>query len=163
MTTARAFIGLGANIGKPLDTLRTALHDLDRLPCTRLMSTSSFYRTAPVGFTEQPDFVNAVALLETCLPPRGLLDELLALEQRHGRRREFANAPRTLDLDLLMYDALEIEEPGLILPHPRMQERAFVLTPLLEIDPEASIPRHGRAADLALACRGQSIHRIAIG
>lgn len=163
MTAARAFIGLGANIGEPLDTLRAALRDLDRLPHTRLVSASSFYRSAPVGFTEQPDFINAVALLETTLAPRALLDDMLAIEQRHGRRRQFANAPRTLDLDLLMYGELEIRETGLILPHPRMHERAFVLVPLLEVDPEARIPRRGRAADLALACRDQAVHRIEQG
>ena len=141
-----AFVALGANLDDPADQVERAFPELARLPRTRLLARSSLYLTKPVGYTEQPDFINAVALIETTLSPRQLLDQLLAIEQRHGRRREFRNAPRTLDLDLLLYGALVMHEPGLTLPHPRMHERAFVLAPLLEIAPACIIPAVGPAA-----------------
>ena len=102
---ARAFIGLGANLGDPREQVRAALEALGGIPATRLLKRSSLYRTAPVGHAAQPDFVNAVALVETALAPRALLEALLDIERRFGRTRGFANAPRTLDLDLLLYDA----------------------------------------------------------
>ena len=120
----RAFIGLGANIGDPGKQLRDALAALDTIPGTRLMRASSLWRTAPVGYAAQPDFVNAVAEVETAQAPRALLEALLAIEKRFGRERSFANAPRTLDLDLLLYGERVIEEPGLIVPHPRMHRDA---------------------------------------
>lgn len=143
-----AFIALGANLDDPARQVERAFPELARLPQTRLLARSSLYLTKPVGYTDQPDFINAVALIETELPAWQLLEHLLAIEQRHGRRREFRNAPRTLDLDLLLYDDLVMHEPGLTLPHPRMHERAFVLTPLLEIAPDCAIPGIGPAAAL---------------
>jgi 2-amino-4-hydroxy-6-hydroxymethyldihydropteridine diphosphokinase len=157
---AQAFIGLGANLGEPVAQLRAALAELARLPRTCLLRTSSLYRSAPVGNETQPDFVNAVAALETDLAPRELLTELLHIEHASGRERTFRNAPRTLDLDLLMYDARVIDEPGLRIPHPRMHERAFVLAPLVEIAPEAVIPGRGPAADLLRRVADQRIERI---
>lgn len=141
-----AFVALGANLDDPADQVERAFPELARLTQTRLVARSALYLTKPVGYTEQPDFINAVALIETALSPRQLLDELLAIEQRHGRRREFRNAPRTLDLDLLLYNGLVMHEPGLTLPHPRMHERAFVLAPLVEIAPDCLIPGVGLAA-----------------
>jgi 2-amino-4-hydroxy-6-hydroxymethyldihydropteridine diphosphokinase len=155
----RAFIGLGANIGDPGGQLRDALAALDAIPGTRLMRASSLWRTAPVGYAAQPDFVNAVAEVETAQAPRALLEALLAIEKRFGRERSFANAPRTLDLDLLLYGDRVLSEQGLELPHPRMHERAFVLAPLVEIAPEVEIPGKGRADALLARFRDQRIEK----
>ena len=129
-----AYVGLGANLGDPVAALRDALQALRRLPSTTLLRQSSFYRSAPIG-AGGPDFVNAVAEIATGLDPQALLAELQALEQGAGRERPYRNAPRTLDLDLLLYGSASIESPTLTVPHPRMRERAFVLRPLAEIAP----------------------------
>jgi len=144
-----AYIALGANLGRPEDQVRSGFEALAMLRDTRLMGVSSLYRSAPVGFLDQPDFINAVAHIETALPPRALLDALLGIERSFGRRREFPNSPRTLDLDLLLYGDLALHEEGLTIPHPRMHERAFVMVPLAEIAPDAGIPGLGRASDIA--------------
>ena len=137
---AEAFVGLGANLENPLQQIRQAIAELDAIEHTRVLVASSLYRSAPVGYADQPDFINAVAKLQTGLSPRELLDSLHVVENRHGRRRSVRNAPRTLDLDLLLYGMLLVREEGLILPHPRMHERAFVLLPLSEIAPDVSLP-----------------------
>ena len=155
--SARAFIGLGANLGDPEAQVRTAIAAIAALPSTRLARASSMYRTAPLGYADQPDFVNAVAEIETELEPRELLAALQAIENRSGRERPFPNAPRTLDLDVLLYDDRVIHEPGLEIPHSRMHERAFVLAPLVEIDPAIEIPGHGRAVDCLARIRDQRI------
>ena len=155
-----AYVALGANLGDPVAQIRHALEALARLPACRLLRASSLYRTAPVGIRNQPDFINAVAALETTLPPQALLDALLAVEADFGRRRDYPNAPRTLDLDLLLYDDQTIDAPGLKLPHPRLHLRAFVLAPLLEIAPDCDIPGRGRAAAWLPAVRPQKIERI---
>jgi len=156
----RAFVGLGANIGEPRRQLLEALQDLDQLPQTRVTGISSFYRSAPMGHLDQPEFLNAVARLDTALSAAQLLENLQAMEQKQGRERPFPNAPRTLDLDLLLYGSGVVDSPRLTLPHPRMHERAFVLQPLLELDPEISIPGKGRASALLSACGSQKIERI---
>ncbi|HEY6720108.1 MAG TPA: 2-amino-4-hydroxy-6-hydroxymethyldihydropteridine diphosphokinase [Burkholderiales bacterium] len=156
----KAFIGLGANLGEPEAHVRRALAALADLPGTRLVIASSFYRSAPVGVVAQPDFINAVAEIETALGARALLEALLAAERRFGRRREFPGAPRTLDLDLLLYGDCVIAEPELIVPHPRMHQRAFVLAPLVEIAPDIAIPGKGRAKALLAACPDQKIERL---
>lgn len=156
-----ATIGLGANLNDPAAQVEYALAELGRLPGTRLLARSSLYASAPVGHVDQPDFINAVAQVETELAPRALLAALLDIEHRHGRERSFRNAPRTLDLDLLLYGNAHFHEDGLTLPHPRMQERGFVLLPLLEIAPDAVIPGHGRAADWLAACADQSVVVVA--
>ncbi|MBC2732427.1 2-amino-4-hydroxy-6-hydroxymethyldihydropteridine diphosphokinase [Thiobacillus sp.] len=146
---SRAFVALGGNVGGPAARLLTVMGEFDSLPHTRLVRASSLYRTAPVGYADQPDFINAVVLLETGLSPDALMDELLAMETRHGRVRHVRNGPRTLDLDLLLYDGLVLDgDPALIVPHPRLHLRSFVLAPLVEIAPECVLPRHGRAASL---------------
>jgi len=155
-----AYIGLGSNLADPLAQLSRALQALDELPQTRLLKTSSLYRSAPVGYLDQPDFINAVAQLETELSPRALLDALLALELVCGRTREFKDAPRTLDLDVLMYDDLVHHEHGLTVPHPQMHLRAFVLLPLLEIAPDCVIPGVGAASDAMDGCAGQQLERL---
>lgn len=132
---ARAYVGLGANLGADLfDTLGRAAMALAALPGTRLVALSGAWRSAPVD-AGGPDFLNAVAALDTTLAPLALLDALQAIEQAHGRERPFANAPRTLDLDLLLHGEAVLQTPRLTLPHPRIGERAFVLRPLLEIAP----------------------------
>lgn len=152
-----ATIGLGANLDDPAEQVEHALAELDRLPATQLVARSRLYASAPVGYVDQPDFINAVAQVATALAPRVLLAALLEIEQQHGRQRSFRNAPRTLDLDLLLYGSAHFHEDGLTLPHPRMHERAFVLYPLLEIAPATHIPGRGRAADWLAACTGQSV------
>lgn len=155
-----AFVGLGSNLADPAAQVSQALDALNGLPQTRVLRRSSLYRSAPVGYLEQPDFVNAVAQLETELAPRALLDALLALEHECGRTREFRNAPRTLDLDVLLYDDLVHHEHGLTVPHPQMHLRAFVLQPLLEIAPDCVIPGVGTAAEAAKVCKDQQLEKL---
>ena len=133
----RAAIALGSNLDDPESHVRRAMGEIDSLPATRVLARSSLFRTAPVGYADQPDFINACVLVETSLAPRALLGELLALEQRHGRVREIPNGPRTLDLDIVLYGDARIDEPGLRIPHPRAHERPFVMDPLREVWPEA--------------------------
>jgi len=150
-----AYIGMGGNLaswaGAPEATLAAAALRLESLG--RVTSRSSLYSTAPVGFAAQPRFVNAVVALETELEPRELLDGLLAIEQEFGRDRAagFANGPRTLDLDILLLGDLEIREPGLVIPHPRLAERAFVLVPLCEIAAEVVVPGRGLTVEQLFA------------
>jgi len=147
-----AHVGLGANLGDAAATLRRALQALEALPQTRLRRASRLYRTPAWGVTDQPDFVNAVAGIETALSPRALLDALLGMERAFGRVRAADGSdrwgPRSLDLDILLYADARIDVPGLQLPHPQMHRRAFVLVPLLEIAPALSIPGIGPAAPL---------------
>jgi 2-amino-4-hydroxy-6-hydroxymethyldihydropteridine diphosphokinase len=156
-----AYVGLGANLGEPRQQLEDALVAMGGLPHTRVAARSSFYRSAPVGYAAQPDFVNAVAVLDTALAPGVLLEGLQGIERRHGRERSFRDAPRTLDLDLLLYGDEQIARPGLTVPHPRMHKRAFVLRPLAEIAPDARVPGRGRAVELLEKCSGQDVERIA--
>ncbi len=146
--SVRAVIALGSNLDDPESQVRRGFGEIAALPGTRVLARSSLYRTAPVGYAEQPDFVNACALVDTALPPRALLDGLLAIERAHGRVREIPNGPRTLDLDIVLYGDRVIHEPGLVVPHPRAHERAFVLEPLLEVWPDAVFPGKGPAAAL---------------
>lgn len=145
---SRAFVALGGNIDRPAARLLAVMGEFDALPHTRLLRASSLYRTVPVGYVDQPDFINAVVLLETEQSPDALMAELLSMEVRHGRVRLMRDGPRTLDLDLLLYDDLILEDAALILPHPRLHTRPFVLIPLLEIAPDCIIPRYGRAASM---------------
>jgi 2-amino-4-hydroxy-6-hydroxymethyldihydropteridine diphosphokinase len=156
-----AFIGLGSNLQEPQEQVARALQALAGLPNIRLLARSSLYRSAPVGYLEQPDFINAVAQIETGLAPRELLDALLELERECGRTREFLNAPRTLDLDILLYGDLQHHEHGLTVPHPQMHRRAFVLQPLLEIAPDCKIPGIGAAAEAMQQCTDQQLERMA--
>jgi 2-amino-4-hydroxy-6-hydroxymethyldihydropteridine diphosphokinase len=155
-----AVIGLGANLGDPVEQLRAAIAALGALPQTRVLAVSSFYRTAPVGFLDQPDFVNAAVAVDTALAPRALLDALASIERAAGRERTFKDAPRLIDLDLLLYDERVVDEPGLQIPHPRLHERAFALAPLVEVAPGAVVPGRGKAADLLAGCADQRISRI---
>ena len=141
----RVFVGLGSNLGDREQTLEAALAELAADPGIELVAVSRLIETEPVGYTAQPRFLNGVAALETELPARDLLDRLLELERRFGRRREDVppQGPRTLDLDLLLYGEAEIDEPGLRVPHPRLHERGFVLGPLAEVAPGLDVPGLG--------------------
>jgi 2-amino-4-hydroxy-6-hydroxymethyldihydropteridine diphosphokinase len=155
------FVALGGNIGDPPAQIRSALRALAALPDTRLVRQSSLYRNPPAGGLDQPEFVNAVAQIETRIGPRELLDRLLEIERAHGRERDYPNAPRTLDLDILLYGGRVVHEPGLAIPHPRMPERAFVLVPLAEIAPDIEVPGRGRVADLLGAVDASGMIRLA--
>lgn len=155
-----AYVALGANLGDPIETVKLAEEALKALPRSKVLALSSLYRTAPVGLHDQPDFINAVAAVDTELAPGELLDELFAIEARFGRQRSVRNAPRTLDLDLLLHGDAVSDDPQVTLPHPRMHERAFVLMPLHEIAPALSIPGHGAVADLLQACADQGIAKL---
>src|SRR5262249_29648305 len=156
----QAFIGLGANLGDPRDQVRRAIAALGDFPRTHLLASSSLYRSSPVGVAPQPDFVNAVAKVETALSARELLEELLTAEARAGRERPHPGAPRTLDLDLLLYGDEVVGEPGLTVPHPRLHQRAFVRLPLAEIGSDLVMPGRGSLRTLLAACRGQTIQKI---
>jgi 2-amino-4-hydroxy-6-hydroxymethyldihydropteridine diphosphokinase len=155
-----AHIGLGSNLDDPVRQVRQGFEELGGLPGTQLLLHSSLYRTAPLGKPDQPDFVNAVAVLDTKLAPSELLRQLLALEAGHGRVRAERDGPRTLDLDVLLLGDQVIHGPGLEVPHPRMHERAFVLLPLAEVSPQAVIPGHGRVTDLLVRVKDQRVTRI---
>ncbi len=149
------FVALGSNLDHPVMHVQGALRDIDELPETALVKVSSLYETVPVGIKDQPVFVNAVAQVATLLSPHDFLARLHAIEAQHGRNRnsisEEKNGPRTLDLDILIFNDAQIEERGLTVPHPRMHERAFVLVPLVEIAPAIIIPGKGVAKEFLAA------------
>jgi 2-amino-4-hydroxy-6-hydroxymethyldihydropteridine diphosphokinase len=162
--TAVAYLGLGANLGDAVSALRAALVRIEALPTTRLLRASRRYRTPAWGVTDQPDFVNAVAAVETALAPRELLDALLAIERDFGRTRAADGSdrwgPRSLDLDILLYADRRLDQPGLHVPHPQLHRRAFVLVPLLEIAPELVVPGQGAVRDLVAAVDGGGIEAL---
>ena len=155
-----AFIGLGANLGDPRIALDAAFVAIAGLPGTRLVAASSLYRSAPVD-ARGPDFLNAVIKVGTRLSPLALLDALQAIERAQGRERPYRNAPRTLDLDLLLFGARCIEGPRLSVPHPRLRERAFVLHPLAEIAPGQVLPDGSKVAGLLDGVASQRLDRLA--
>lgn len=161
---SRAYIALGSNLQSPEFQINKAFDELDAMPLSRVIKKSSLYSTAPVGYEDQPDFINAVVEIETKLDAENLLMYLLAIENLHGRRRPFPNAPRQLDLDLLLYDNLQMETPDLTIPHPRMHTRGFVLLPLAEIAPDLKLPSIGLAektvAELAASLPDQGVTKI---
>jgi len=156
---ARAWVGLGANLGDPATTVRQALAELGKLPQTTMAAHSSLYATQPID-AGGPEYCNAVARLSTTLPPEALLQHLQEIEAAHGRERPWRNAPRTLDLDLLLYDDMVRHTSTLTLPHPRMHQRAFVLAPLLELDPGVILPGLGPARNLLAATSSQPIRKL---
>lgn len=153
----KAFIGLGSNLGDSWGELRCAVDALTRLANTRSVRCSDLYRSAPWGVGPQPDFLNAVCSLETCLGPPQLLEQLLEIERARGRERMHPGAPRTLDLDLLLYGAWSGNAPGLTVPHPRMHLRAFVLQPLADLEPTLVVPGMGPVSTLLARCRAQRL------
>ncbi|MEY2619215.1 MAG: hypothetical protein RL522_2217 [Pseudomonadota bacterium] len=148
-----AFVGLGANLGDPVAAVRQALSDLSRLPQTRQVAASDLYRSAPHE-AQGPDFINAVVMLETSLTAPELLAHLQGLEQAAGRERPWHHAPRTLDLDLLLFGDSRIDSPTLTVPHPRWTQRAFVLRPLAQVAPERVTPH------MLAAVAGQALARL---
>lgn len=156
---ALAYIGIGGNLGDARETVEQAIARLAALPQSRLLRTSSLYRTAPVD-SSGDDYINAVAQLATTLSPLDLLHALQQIELDHGRQRPYRNAPRTLDLDVLLYDDQIIVGAELSVPHPRMAQRAFVLAPLLEIEPAIAIPGAGAAQDCLARISGQAISKL---
>lgn len=158
---ATAFLGIGANLGDRADTLTQALVQLNALPDVCVVAASSVYETAPVGVLDQPDFLNAVVQVNTLLSPRALLEVLLATELQFGRKRLKKWGPRLLDLDILLYEDRVIDETGLAVPHPYLQERAFVLCPLCDLCAEAVHPVLKRSfADLLKDVDTQSVVRV---
>ncbi len=157
----RAYIGLGSNLGWPQRQILSAFEAIAAIPGVTLLARSSLYKSAPQGYPDQPDFINACAAIATTLAPHELLQAVLAIERSQQRVRDFANAPRTLDLDILIYDALQITDALLTLPHPRCHGRAFVLYPLLEIAPDCVVPGRGPARELLRGVQDQAISRIA--
>jgi 2-amino-4-hydroxy-6-hydroxymethyldihydropteridine diphosphokinase len=156
-----AWVGIGANLGDARANVLDALDRLALLPDTHLVQASSLYRTAPID-SSGGDYVNAVAALDTKLGAHALLVALFAIELAHGRERPYRNAPRTLDLDLLLYgDEVIADAPALFVPHPRMHERAFVLAPLAEVAPDLVIPGRGRVADLLAGVADQATEKLA--
>lgn len=153
----RAWIGLGSNLGDSRRQIAAACTRLDELPGTSLRATSRLYRSAPWGPVAQPRYLNAVAEVETALDASGLLAALLEIESLHGRERSVRWGPRTLDLDLLLYDGETISSPQLTVPHPRLAERAFVLVPLAEIAPDIEVPGLGSVAELLSRVDAQDV------
>jgi 2-amino-4-hydroxy-6-hydroxymethyldihydropteridine diphosphokinase len=148
----RAFVGLGSNVGDREDWLRRAVELLREEHELEVVAVSSVRETEPVGYVDQRHFLNAAVEVKTSLPPRALLDRLLAVEQALGRRRDGPRfGPRTIDLDLLLYGDKRVDEPGLTVPHPRLAERRFALEPLYELDSALVVPGHGAVSDLLAA------------
>ncbi|MBF1293693.1 MAG: 2-amino-4-hydroxy-6-hydroxymethyldihydropteridine diphosphokinase [Neisseria sp.] len=155
-----AVIALGSNLAEPARQVRAALSALEAHPQIQIEKTSSLYVTAPVGYDDQPDFVNAVCSVRTSLDGVSLLAVLNRIEADFGRERTFRNAPRTLDLDIIDFDGISSNDPHLTLPHPRAHERSFVMKPLAEILPDFVLGGHGRAADLAAALGEEGIRLL---
>ena len=163
---SKAFVAIGSNLNGDLDSPASqvirAFQRIERLPKTKLIKTSSLYKTAPVGYTDQPDFINAVAEISTELNPLTLLTAILNIEHQAGRERPFTNAPRVLDCDLLLYDDVTMATEKLTLPHPRMFERGFVLLPLAEISPNLTSPSGESVVKLAFAHQNQGIKKLTL-
>jgi 2-amino-4-hydroxy-6-hydroxymethyldihydropteridine diphosphokinase len=158
---SRAVIALGSNLENPVEQVEAALAAIAALPGISLLRRSACYQTAPVGYADQPDFINAVCEVETSLAPEALLAALLEVEQAFGRVRTFRNAPRVLDLDLLLVEGVVLNTDFLTLPHPRMHERAFVMLPLADMAADMQVGNHGAAADIAAGLDAAGVQRLA--
>ena len=157
-----AYIAVGSNLANPLNQVTTAFNEIGNMPKSKLIKKSSCYSSSPLGYKDQPDFVNAVVSIETELSPHELLLELQMIESSHKRERSFPNAPRALDLDILLYGDLRIDEPKLTIPHPRMHERTFVIFPLQEINENISVPPFGDIAKIAKGLDPENTKRITL-
>ena len=159
--SVRAFIGLGSNLDAPAARVSRAFADLARIPATTLIATSPLYANPPFGPVAQGEFVNAVAAIDTALTPRALLVELRRIEAAHGRVRDGTRwGPRTLDLDILVFGDLELDEPDLHLPHRGLTERNFVLYPLADLAPDLVLPRYGALTSLLARCSSEGLRRL---
>ena len=159
MPPERVFVGLGANLGDAAQTLRRAVEQIGRLPATRVVALSPFYVSAPID-AAGPDYTNAVVEVSTAMQPAALLQALQGIEAEEGRSRPYRNAPRTLDLDLLLYGPSVHDDPAVTLPHPRLHQRAFVLRPLLDIAPALAHPLLGPLADWLPGVADQALRRV---
>jgi len=160
-TDSTVYVGLGSNLNNPIDQIKKALQALDTLPATHLKTHSTLYRSAPLGPKNQPDYINAVAILSTHLPPPTLLEKMQLIENKQGRVRYGERwGPRTLDLDMLLYDNQQTQQPYLTLPHPGLYERAFVLYPLYECAPDLILPDGQRIYDLMQRCSAQRLFQL---
>lgn len=160
----RAYIGLGSNLDSPLRQVRRAIAELAQLPDSRLCAVSALYRTAPLGPPGQPDYINAVAALDTRLSPLALLDALQAIERHHRRVRGAVQwGPRTLDLDILLYGDAQLHEPRLTVPHPQMAVRRFVLQPLVDIAPELQLPDGRGIHSLCATLPPEGVEPLVVG
>jgi 2-amino-4-hydroxy-6-hydroxymethyldihydropteridine diphosphokinase len=156
----RVFIGLGSNLENPLEQVRTAINDMKDMMSTELVACSSLYKSPPMGPQDQPDYINAVIELKTTLTPHTLLDELQKIEQQHGRIRKRHWGERTLDLDVLIYDELIIDDDRLTVPHPGIAERAFVVYPLAELDDTLLIPGLGQVGQIIKMCPQEGLQQL---
>lgn len=156
----RCYIGLGSNLQDPAAQLRSALEQMKAIPDTTLLNCSDLYCSAPIGPGEQPDYVNAVASLDTDLAPEDLLDALQAIENRHGRERTLRWGARTLDLDILLFGTRQLDTARLQVPHPRMAERNFVLEPLAQLAPDLTMPDGTPLQKLLAQCPPNRLHRL---
>ena len=145
VTASMAFIALGSNLDDPVTQVKSAIQQISNLPQTQQIQASSLYLTAPVGYADQPAFINAVLQISTALSPQALLAALLNIETEHQRRRLLRNGPRTLDCDILLYGNARVDDDNLHIPHPRLHQRAFVLVPLAEIAPQQIVHAHPMA------------------
>lgn len=159
MANVTAYIGIGSNLDDAQGNVQRAILRLNKLPDTHLSGQSSLFRTAPVN-AGGDDYINAVACIDTRLPAAQLLQELQAIEKDFGRERPYPNAPRTLDLDILLYGQQKIFSDSLVVPHPRLTERAFALIPLLQLDPFITIPGKGAAHGFVSSVAGQAIQKV---
>jgi 2-amino-4-hydroxy-6-hydroxymethyldihydropteridine diphosphokinase len=157
--TMAAYVGIGSNLGDSRAHVQNAITQLGKLPQSRLAGQSSLFKTAPLE-ADGDDYINAVVRIDTTLSPLALLHELQAMENASGRERPYPNAPRELDLDILLYGQQKIVEDGLAIPHPRLTQRAFALIPLLQLDPFITIPGHGPAHSFVPKVAGQAIRKI---
>ena len=157
---AVVFLGLGSNLGDREANIRTAIDRLNRSPVIRVVKVSSLYESAPMGEPDQPDFLNAVAQVEADLEPADVMEEVIRIETEQGRTREHRWGPRTIDIDILLYDEVSIVTDGLTIPHPRMMERAFVMAPLAEIAPGLKLSDGRTACDVLKGLRDQSVRKL---
>lgn len=156
-----AYIGVGSNLDGPVNHVRKAVNELERIPGIRRVASSGLYASPPMGPPDQPDYINAVAQLRTTLPPLALLDALQAIEQHHRRTRDGQRwGPRTLDLDVLLYGDRSMDDDRLTVPHPGLHERAFVIYPLLEVAGDIDIPGRGMLRALAARCPRGELKRL---
>ena len=155
------FIGLGSNLDNPKQKIKDAIHLINEIDDVNIIATSSLYETPPIGFFEQPNFINAVVQIYSPINHNNLLIKLFDIERIFGRIRKEKNGPRTLDLDILLFDNLILESKSLTIPHPRMHERLFVLIPLLEISPIIQIPKYGSANNLISGLNIENFKKVA--
>ena len=160
---AAVYLGLGSNLGDRESSIRKALDILALNREIRVVRVSSMYETEPIGLTEQPDFINAAALIETSLSPTELLRVILDVEEQMGRVRNLRWGPRVIDIDILLYDNVAVDSPPLTIPHPRMLERAFVMAPLAEIAPDVILPDGRRPSEVLEGLKDQRVHRLGNG